>query len=347
MNGDGTGAASSKEANQSSKESSNKEKEPAEEKGHGEWMTVLRSRRRPLSQAKGKNVVSTGAQLNGNQGGDNAGFQQNRANRLDKDGKSGKVGKSGNQSAVETRSQKSRSNLGGSRYANLEVEDEGEIDEMEGIDGVESTTGVEQSEDQIMGNQPSGSVKESGQRNEERGDGDGPRLAASHAEIMEGITAPTGPGLVAARNEFLASQRLKERTLKEVTNRLEARPVKLKPSWAAPKGSASTTREVGPITGWTKRGDNIRIGEQGSREQSEKQLDAGAASGRPPDPKLHTNQKEDLASTAPNSFGQTVPISREEGGGEELQSKIDETMMDAAMGGVAAGQAAATTGDRC
>lgn len=78
------------------------------------------------------------------------------------------------------------------------------------------------------------------------------RLTTSHASIMEGLKARTEPISDATRSELLASQRLKIKALKDVTNPLEAQPVKLKPNWFGPKGNGASVREVGLATTWVK-----------------------------------------------------------------------------------------------
>lgn len=172
-------------------------------------------------------------------------------------------------------------------------------------------------------------------------------MTASHAEITEGLKAPSGPGLAAARRESLASQRLKERALKEVTNKLEARPVKLKPSWAGPKGNGTGVREVGPATGWSKKGDPIRSSEQGLWAQLEDLLEKGVAAGRPPDPTQIGHQNENLATSGPNSASQQNHSPREEGSGEEVENGFDETMLEATTEVREAAQAAKPNGGQC
>lgn len=103
---------------------------------------------------------------------------------------------------------------------------------------------------------------------------------------------------------MLASQRLKEKALKEVTNRLEARPIKLKPDWAGPKGNGVGIREVGPVMGWTKQGAAAKPSGVGPRAHLDVNLSKGAVPSWPPDPIQINHQKEALEAPDPNSLTQ-------------------------------------------
>lgn len=141
-------------------------------------------------------------------------------------------------------------------------------------------------------------------------------LAVSHGSIVEGLKAAAGPGLRTIRGEKLASQRLKEKALKEVMNRLKAQLVKLKPDWVGPKGSGLGGRAVGLATNWVKHGSGPKLDGVVMRAQLDVNLRKGSLPSRPPDPTRNASYKEALAVPFPKSFEQNDPSAREKGGGE-------------------------------
>lgn len=95
-------------------------------------------------------------------------------------------------------------------------------------------------------------------------------IASSHANLVEGITNSKSTGLSSDARPLSVGQRLsKEKALKDVTNKLDPKPVKLKPSWAGVKSNNSLgPREVGfaskwvshdPVAGPTDEGLKTRV----------------------------------------------------------------------------------------
>lgn len=98
----------------------------------------------------------------------------------------------------------------------------------------------------------SNSNKSGDQFEQANGEEEAVRLAVSHERLAKGLQSRPGLELDCANEGKTASQSLtKHRTLKEITNKLDSRPAKLKPAWSGPRiGSGPTNREVGVVNQW-------------------------------------------------------------------------------------------------
>lgn len=195
------------------------------EQGYGEWLMALRNRRRPGGQAKGKITTSSEGVDSGIHGGDRAESQQINANpSVAKRMATGTAHHSkSTPCAVDAVGPKeSLGCLGGSRFVHLEVDNEGEEVDMEGID-VDIINGKGERLGEGSTETPSAEL-DKGKKPQLNGkDADeGVCLAASHESILDGVKAAVGLGSSASGGVRLASQRLKQKALKEATNCLEA-----------------------------------------------------------------------------------------------------------------------------
>lgn len=76
-----------------------------------------------------------------------------------------------------------------------------------------------------------------------------------------------------------------QRALKEVTNKLDPKPIKPKPSWAGPKGvSGATSRKMGSTSKWEFKRGSLVSGEPGTRDNNGISDKGGSLPCRPPDP---------------------------------------------------------------
>lgn len=106
-----------------------------------------------------------------------------------------------------------------------------------------------------------------------------------------------GSDLGASKGLKMVSQRLtEERALKEVTNRLEEKPVKLKPTWVGMKTrSGSVSREVETANHWVTHKAKSAISGNGLREKTNTKPRSGPLPSWPPDPIRSLNKEESLA----------------------------------------------------
>lgn len=126
-------------------------------------------------------------------------------------------------------------------------------------------------------------------------------VVVSHLSIAEGMDTLVGKEV--NKNKVSASMMAKQwlfnsRALKEVTNKLEPKPIKLKPVWAGPKGvSKFSSREVGPINKWDPRKSNNGLGEAGMWDNNELNASGGPLPSRPPDPTQSLKSEDALIRT--------------------------------------------------
>lgn len=75
--------------------------------------------------------------------------------------------------------------------------------------------------------------------------GMGVNLRVSHPSLANGLRTFDGSGFEGDKNSKpLNERKMKEWAPKKVTNKLEARPIKLKPIWIGPKiGNGSASRK--------------------------------------------------------------------------------------------------------
>lgn len=113
-------------------------------------------------------------------------------------------------------------------------------------------------------------------------------MVLSHPCIAEGMDIPAGKATQSNKTyvSMTAKQRMfNSRALKEVTNKLDPKPMKLKLVWAGLKGANEpSSREVGPASKWETWKSNDGMGEVGLRENVELKTRGGPSTSRPPDP---------------------------------------------------------------
>lgn len=80
---------------------------------------------------------------------------------------------------------------------------------------------------------------------------------------------------------------MKEKALKDVTNKLEPKPAKLKPIWAGVKSANGMgSKAVGCVNKWVSHGPNASPGDNGLKANFDGMLKGGPLPSRPPDPTL-------------------------------------------------------------
>lgn len=81
-------------------------------------------------------------------------------------------------------------------------------------------------------------------------------VASSHANLIDGIKASNGLGLNSGRGPVsLGQKKLKEKALKDVTNKLDPKPAKLKPGWGVVKPiNELGSRKIRSVNEWVTHG---------------------------------------------------------------------------------------------
>lgn len=231
--------------------------------GHGEWSIVQRNRRRSTKEVRGNTGNSLPRTDPNVSGADSGKSKQNPTDRGAESEKSkqnhptntaggGPKKVLGNQAAT-TEGIVASNGASGSRFSGLAVniEDENgneedtemDINVTQGADRVQSNAGVD-------GRGKTTSVEEIEAM-------EGVELAASDPSLLDGVRTQSvsklGPKPKQAQN---SNNKKKNGAMKDVTNILEAQPVKLKPDWTGSKsGRGPRVKIVGPATSWTKHGN--------------------------------------------------------------------------------------------
>lgn len=190
-------------------------------------------------------------------------------------------------------SKKSGSGFGGSRFAHLyNVNEEEEIEaDVAPMDVNDSSEGGA-----ANGNGPRESAeKEKGKKSMEGGNSleDDVVVVLSHPNIVEDRRNPNGSGTDAARGSTPLSQRLtRDKVLKDITNKLEARPVNMKPNRSGLKsGGGIVIREVGLASDWAQHAAKSSPSRSGPSSLGGTNYKGGPLPSRPPDPLKHLGVK--------------------------------------------------------
>lgn len=111
-------------------------------------------------------------------------------------------------------------------------------------------------------------------------------VAVSHARLAEGLNSRFGLDVAIANEGKTASQRLtKTRMMKDITNKLDPKPTKLKPNWSGPRGASGlASREVGSANQWTTYKVDPKLGCVGPLNKTKPSTKGGPMNSRPPDP---------------------------------------------------------------
>lgn len=210
----------------------------------------------------------------------------------------------------------------GSRFSSLDIEDTGEDMETEDLnqDEVETAGGVKEVEAQPKGPGFSKLTELEKQRLD-----DEVVIACSHPSMVEGLKVSKTQEQEVGRSSTPMSQRTsKDRILKDLTNKLEPKPIKLKPSRAGSKTvSGINVREAGFVKEW------IALGPRGTGLGGDNEsMDVGGPNpDRPPDPgrqintsvvpeSSNTKPPEGIQSRASSDVAASMGARRSETGGD-------------------------------
>lgn len=224
--------------------------------GYGEWTTVQRGRRRAPSKgrgsagisSKGRNGIAAANNQAVDSGAIHAGSNQGSAMKDHaRVSPNGVTSPSTAGKAQVTRGSDLASGSTSSRFASLDIKTVGE--DMD-VEAAVAEDYVDAEEDSFA---PNGAMEseaaEIAVRNRVEEE---VVIASSHAKLVEGLQAVAGPGQNVGRSSVSMGQRkMKEKVLRDVTNKLDPKPVKLKPSWVGGKAAnGSGLREVGVANKW-------------------------------------------------------------------------------------------------
>lgn len=188
------------------------------------------------------------------------------------------------------------SGSGGSRFAHLNVEMEEEEMDVEEVAG--DGESVNENGVNALNRLGSTSTTDKGKGLHE----DKVVMAVSHPQLAEGMEAPMASRINEIKSPLTSLQRtMKEKVLKDVTNKLEPKPVKLKTNWAGAK-NRPPVREVGMVNEWVSNNPAINSYVVGPNETSVLK-NKGPILCSQPDPTQLLSVKDALAGTCPNSGG--------------------------------------------
>lgn len=103
----------------------------------------------------------------------------------------------------------------------------------------------------------------------------------------------------------------KDRTLKDVTNKLDPKPAKLEPIWAGLKSANGSGMKVaGIVNKWVKHGPEASPSEVGPGGRNDNTLKCGPLPCRPPDPALSSNRFDALTGNHINLTERDCSIAR-------------------------------------
>lgn len=190
-------------------------------------------------------------------------------------------------SALKTNDQRDGSS--GFRFSSLHVEEVGEDKDTEDLD----VDGYEEECNEEAIKAPKGPGSSEITDAEKKRLDDDVVVACSHPSLVEGLKAKKPLGQEVGHGLISVSQKItKEKALRDVTNKLEPKPFKLKPSWTGPKKTnGPNTREAGIVKERITHGPN-GTGQNGNKEDSS---GGGPTPSRPPDPGLPLDSSAALA----------------------------------------------------
>lgn len=110
-------------------------------------------------------------------------------------------------------------------------------------------------------------------------------LVVSHSDICEGSRDDVVGGTSGSDSSMTASQRMgKEKVFKDVTDVLDIRPIKFKPSSTGPRGAGGkAVKEVCPISQWVSIKAQSPLGDTGPVGHDPNRTKGGPMLDRPPD----------------------------------------------------------------
>lgn len=252
---------------------------------YGEWTTVQRNRRRPSETVKGKKGNRSEDQIQAKPTGDHT-----KSHRHEPQDPKDRVAANRGQLDASTSGDLERNNhqsgSHGSRFANM-----ANLDEEE---GEKETVAMETNDCEINGmtagiapTLAAGNAKgKKVDNNNKNMQEDDVVIAVSHPSIVEGMKRPVGPAQGRAGETLTMSQRLmKDKALKDITNKLETRGVSMKPTRSGLRNSNGVViREVGPTSTWTLGNGKPNSMANGLNALKKDTVEIGHHSSRPPDP---------------------------------------------------------------
>lgn len=111
-------------------------------------------------------------------------------------------------------------------------------------------------------------------------------MVLSHPSIVEGTRRSNGAAMGSSGGDQSSTQRMmKEKTLRDITDKLEAKSVNMKTTRSGLKSMSGVVfREVGPATKWTSHVVKPNDKVNGHVDLNADKLRAGHLPSRPPDP---------------------------------------------------------------
>lgn len=235
-----------------------------------------------------------------------------------------------------TGASKTRSGLGGSRFLHVQDMETDEAEDLEAVIGDENEGRTEVDTAQKVQVVKEG--KQKGKKESDKLEGREKEVVVvlSHLSISkEGAVIADVAAMSSVRGAVTINQRKKtkeSKTLKDVMNKLDPRPVKMKPGHSGLKSlDGNAFREVGPSTGWVSYASKPSSSGIGLQNLEALSGSGTSTHSKPPDPGDTANPNK-IPPGCPNYLGEGVEADdRITGDGDRAEQPAAQDMEDVEM----------------